>query len=383
MKQTYCYKRKNLNKKIGCLILVILAVLASMTFYVSVQDNMDFIRIQELMDPLRRTNISLGEYLVPKENHALNRTMSYTFTFNTLLYLFAKGFKNNYVFVWASVAIDYTLVAYMIYDWTRDRKCRILEKVSIFLTSMAFLPFVHACSGIRAAMAACLMALAVYGFLYRNRGMVYFAVFVFLSVTVHPFVIYAVPVAVLVKYAPKMSVCILVWLGTVGLVYIVPILAALKLPFVSVLATKYATYTSSNQFTSYRSFFYSALLCSLLLIVYYVFFYWRVFAGNYHKKEPNKYRLFTFIAAYAGVVLGSFGSYDIACRLAYVLGAFAPVIVKMITSGRRKDEIRHFVAIALYAAFMILCVYTFSKHIRYYGGHFSLDNIALALRAGR
>jgi len=76
-------------------------------------------------------------------------------------------------------------------------------------------------------------------------------------------------------------------------------LAALKLPFVSELATKYATYTSSNQFTSYRSFFYSALLCSLLLIAYYVFFYWRVFAGDYHKKEPDKYRLFTFIAAYA------------------------------------------------------------------------------------
>ena len=382
MKSTIRIPQKHINKKIACIALAVIAFLASLMFYVDMQDNMDFIRIQELMQPLRQSDMSLSQYLFPEADNPLNRTMNYTFTFNTLMFISVRLFRNNYAFVWISAVIDYSILAYMIYDWTKARKCRIEEKVGIFLVSMAFLPFVHVCSGIRAAMASCLMALAVYGYLYREKNLLYFIVVSFLSVTVHPFAIYAIPVAILVKYAPKMSICVLVWLGTIGMIYIVQLLDGFNLPFISALAVKYSTYTASTQFTSYRSFFYSALLCSFLIIVYYALFYWPVFAGGFHKKDSNKYKLYTFIACYSGVILGSFGSYEISCRLAYVLGAFAPVIVEMITSGCRKDSWRYNIAMGLCIAILILATYTFSKHIRYYGGHFSLENIFLST-AGR
>lgn len=370
-------KARNLIRASFCILTIMVVVLASMCFYVKKTDNMDFVRIQELMDPLHNTKISLWEYVFTDTGKELNHTLNYTYTFNLLLYLTGKYCNNQYALPWISAIIDYVIILYMYYDWKKGQKWSCTETIVAFFVCMAFLPFIHVLSGIRAAMAACFIALAIYKFIYRNKSVIIFAIFSFLSVTVHPFTIYAIPVAILIKVSPTIKTFIIVLTGTLALVYLVPIIGRMGIPFISGLAVKFATYTNSNQYTSYRSYFYCALLCGILLVLYYVLFL-KVRKTKDSNAESRKDKIYQFIICYSAVLLGSFGSYDIVCRLSYVLGAFAPIIAEMVLSLRKKDQGRYVLARVTCVLLFILCIYGFMKHIRYYGGFFRLENIAIS-----
>lgn len=370
-------KARNLIRASFCILTIMIVVLASMSFYVKKSDNMDFVRIQELMDPLHNTKITLWEYLFTDTGKELNQTLNYTYTFNFLLYLTGKYCNNQYALPWISAIIDYVVILYIYYDWKKSQRWTITETIVSFFICMAFLPFVHVLSGIRAAMAACFIALAIYEYIYKNKSVFTFLVFAFLSVTVHPFTIYAIPVAMLIKVSPSMKTFIIVLTGTLALVYLVPIIGRMGIPFISGLATKFATYTNSNQYTSYRSFFYCAILFAMLLILYYVLFM-KVKKADDRRTESKKDKIYKFLMCYSAVLLGSFGSYEIVCRLAYVLGAFSPILAEMFFSLRKKDKGRYILSKTICILVFVLCAYAFMKHIRYYGGFFRLGNIAIS-----
>lgn len=359
----------------SCVVIGLLVFVASMCFYVKRTDNMDFVRIQDLMYPIRNTNISLYEYLFTNAGKELNQTLNFTYTFNILLFFTSKLSDNQYILPWLSAIIDYCVIASIYYDWKKEQKWSIGETISAFFICMAFLPFVHVLSGIRAAMAACFMALAVYKYIYRNSSVLFFILFAFLSVTVHPFTVYAVPVALLVRFSPSIKTFIIVLVGTLALIYIVPILGRMGIPFVSNLAIKFFTYIGDNQYTSYRSFYYSSILCALLLVMYYILF---LRTRNKNGIIAQKDKLYKFVVCYSAVIIGSFGSYETVCRLAYVLGALSPILSEMLLTLWKKDNGRYVIARIIFFVFLALSIYTFGKHIRYYGGFFSLGNIAIS-----
>ncbi len=367
-----------LRKKVACILMVLVSYFLAMMFYVKTSDNMDFIRIRELMESLRNSKLSLTEYLFTEAGTQLNATLRYTFLFNILIYFAAKCFENYYVLAWISAAIDFCIISYIYYDWTKTRKTTVAEIICMVFLCAAFLPFVHVVSGIRAAMAACFMALAIYKYIYRNKSILVFCFLVFLSVSSHPFTIYAIPAALLIRYSSSIKTFFIVLIGTIGLVYFVPIIGRMGIPFLSTLAIKFYTYTAANQYTSYRSFFYSALICAILFVLYYLLFLWKKTDKKKSTIEAQKDKLYKFIICYSAVILGSFGSYEIVCRLAYVLGAFSPVLSEMILSLRKKDQGRYLLARVLCIIIFILAIYTFLKHIRYYGGFFRLENIAIS-----
>lgn len=367
-----------LRKKVACIFIVLASYLLAMMFYVKTTDNMDFVRIQELMESLRNTKLSLIEYLFTEAGTQLNATLRYTFLFNILMYFVAKYCENYFVLTWISAAIDFAVISYIYYDWTKTRKTTVSEMICMVFLCAAFLPFVHVVSGIRAAMAACFMALAVYKYIYRNKSILVFGFLVFLSVSSHPFTIYAIPAALLIRYSSSIKAFFIVLMGTIGLIYLVPIIGRLGIPFLSTLAIKFHTYTAASQYTSYRSIYYSSLICAVLFVLYYLLFLWKKTDKKKSSIEIQKDRLYKFIICYSAVILGSFGSYDIVCRLSYVLGAFSPVLSEMIFSLRKKDQGRYLLARVLCIIIIILAIYTFMKHIRYYGGFFRLENLAIS-----
>lgn len=367
------YNALNMKKGIICVFLVILSFIASLTFYVSPSMNMDFVRIQEEI-PSYQTSQTLNAYLNSESITSNNETIKYTYTFNVIVYLFGKYVKNHYVLVWFSAILDYSIVCWMIYDWTKNKKQGIHEWISCFIVSMAFLPFVHVVSGIRAAMAACLMALGIYLLLYRKRSIFIYLLLSLLSVTIHPYTLYAIPITLLVHISPTLKSFIIVLVGTLSIEYLAPIIGKKDIPFLSMMARRFVSYTSASQYTSYRTFYYGVILCSLLLAVYYIFFIWR------NKKiSHSQKKMCTFLACYAGLIIGSFGSYDIVCRLAYLLGAMAPVVTEAMMIGNNNDKYKYVIRRCIFIVFILLSIFTFYKHIQYYGGHFKLSHILLSI----
>lgn len=367
---------KKFRKKAGCIAIVFIAFLASLTFYVRSYENMDFVRIQIGMNSLYHTRQTLIEYLTGYSS-TLNTTLTYTVTYNILRFLVAKYTKNPYVLVWVSAIIDYSIISYIIYDWNKDSEYTLQQKVCIFLFNMSMLPFVHVCSGIRAAMAASIMILSVYHFVYKDYSIIRFVVGCFLAVTTHPFVLFAIPIAIVSKIMPKFRTFLIAWLGAVSLTYLMPLFERLNIPFLSVLVAKYYTYTSENQFTAYRSFFYGTILICFLLISYYFLFIWSPNKKRINVKE-NKNKIYIFVVSYAGLIIGNVGGYELVCRSAYILGAFAPVIIGMLYDGKTSGN-RGFIAMIFRLMIISLSVYVFMMHIHFLGRHFSISHIPISI----
>ena len=111
------------KRKLKYVGIVLLALIGSFMFHVDRSDNMDFNRYQTIMDSLRSSGISWLDYMVNCNAATLraNAIMQYSYAFNTLMYLVAKLFENNYILVWISVLFDY----YRIYCVRLEAKFKI------------------------------------------------------------------------------------------------------------------------------------------------------------------------------------------------------------------------------------------------------------------
>ena len=157
------------KRKLKYLFVVLVALLIGFMFHVDRSMNMDFNRFQEIMDSVRYSHVSFTDFMADKSHLLkwLNVTLPYMYSFNTLLFCVSRLFENNYVIVWVSVVIDYSIIAYIAYDWRRNSRYTGKEIFASIIICYAFLPMIHVCSGLRTATSACFMALAIYKFLYQ------------------------------------------------------------------------------------------------------------------------------------------------------------------------------------------------------------------------
>ena len=130
------------KRKLKYVGIVLLALIGSFMFHVDRSDNMDFNRYQTIMDSLRSSGISWLDYMVNCNAATLraNAIMQYSYAFNTLMYLVAKLFENNYILVWISVLFDYSLIAYIAFDWKRNSKYKTNEVILVLLACFSLLP---------------------------------------------------------------------------------------------------------------------------------------------------------------------------------------------------------------------------------------------------
>lgn len=347
---------------------------------------MDFNRFQTIMESIRDSRMSLSDFLAD-ETHMLkwlNITLPYMYSFDTLLYFVSKNFSNNYVMVWVSVIIDYSIVAYIAYDWKRDSKYTQAEVLLSFLICFAFLPIIHVCSGLRTATSACFMALAVYKYLYKDKGILTFGLLSVISITFHPFTAFAIPIALVIKLTTKKVIFYITVLGCLFISRIADIFSNSGNVFLRSLATKYSTYTSEGQFRAYRFAMYGTIVFSILFIGYYLLAYQKGFSENKGKKKGllnfitgsrnfdaengDKQRLFLFFSSYMALLIGNAGSYEMVCRGVYLVGASAPIIADLLLSKNSYSNKN--VAVMIRLVSLLLLLYMSFSWIRYYYPYF-------------
>lgn len=329
------------NRVIKYIFVILIALLIGVMFHVERYENMDFSRFQDIMDTIRYSNMNFQEFLADDTNLLKwsNRTFPYMYSFDLLFFLISKCFENNYVIVWVSIIIDYTIVAYIAYDWRRDSRYSNKEVFLSILACFALLPMVHACSGLRTATSACFMSLAIYKFLYQNKNWLIFAFYCAIAVTFHPVTLFAVPIAVAIKVSPRKFVFFIVLLGCLFISRIAVFLSNSGNTFLQGLGIKYATYTAENQFRSYRFSMYGVIVFAILIVGYYFLIYSNKLKGDVNQNETlaidyDEYKktkkLFLFYVCYLAFLVGNANSYEIVCRGAYLIGASAPVIIGML-----------------------------------------------------
>ena len=307
--------------------IVLLIVLASFTFYVEENQNMDFARFISLMKRLKYSDMSLMEFLKSDISKYVSSSLTYTYSFNTVLYFVSKVFKNCFAMVWISVLIDYALVCYIAYMW-RDRYS-LIEWISMFLICAGFLPFVHAVSGLRTATASCLMGFAIYRYLCKNSSIFEFSVISLIALTYHSIALFAIPIAIVVKLTEKKWVVVIVAGVNLIISRIIQLLSSIGGPYFQLIERKYTWYSSTNQYRASRWIFYGNVLFCICIL----FYFFLVYRRNDEKQSNSNNKIYTFLVCYACFTLGNIDSYEMVVRSGYLIGAIAPVVVGFFRFG--------------------------------------------------
>jgi hypothetical protein len=352
------------KKKLKYFCIVLFALMGSLMFHADRTSNLDFIRYQDILESLRNSNLSLSDYLINSNTTTrwTNAMLPYAYAFNALVYFVAKFFRNDYVISWISTLIDYSLIAYIAYDWRRESKYRSREVLLIILACFSLLSFMQVNSGLRTATSACIMAFAVYKFLYRNNSIIYFVILSIISVLFHPFTLLAIPIAIVIKASSSKGVFWITLIGCMFLSHIASIFRESSIPFLRALAIKYGTYTSDEQFRAYRFCLYGVLIISVFCIIYYLLIYRKSKDITVGESKGSKEKLYLFVISFCGLIIGNIGSYEIVVRNGYLLGALSPVMISMFYEDSLAKNLAGYIRILIFLLFSFMTL----EYIRYH-----------------
>ena len=90
-------------------------------------------------------------------------------TFNLLRWIVVAFFDDYIVMPLICVIIDYTIIGYIYIDWCEASSEKNKHSIIPLFVLFSFMPFVHCCSGMRNGLCACLLALGIYLYLYKNK----------------------------------------------------------------------------------------------------------------------------------------------------------------------------------------------------------------------
>ena len=367
------------KRKLKFFFVVLIALMIGFMFHVDRSMNMDFNRFQEIMDNVRYSQVSFTDFMADNSHLLkwLNVTLPFMYSFNTLVFWVSRLFENNYVIVWISVVIDYSIIAYIAYDWRSCFRYTRKEIITSIIICYAFLPMIHVCSGLRTATSACFMALAIYKFLYQGKSLLTFGVLIFISVTFHPFTLFALPIALVIRLSDKKIIFYITFFGCLFISRIATFFLNSGNVFLRALATKYVTYTDEGQFRAYRFAMYGVIVFSLIAIGYYFFIFRREDgfqsriinsnkSGRYQTNNENK--LYLFLISYMALLIGNVGSYEMVCRGGYIIGAAAPIMMSLFF--RKNNGVNTVFAVMARIIMIILVMYMCISWTMYYYPYF-------------
>lgn len=295
--------------------------MAVIAFYAEPPMDWDLYRHLDWMDNIRHSGLSLYEFLFqnPKNIGGYSTLIS----FNFLRYIVCQLTTNNHWLPCICVFLVYLIIGYIMTDWYQTSGFK--DKIGLLslLLCSSFLPPLHALSGMRTALAAALMGLAVYLYIYKKKKLIVFVFLSFLAVTTHQVVLFAIPFVFLSRVKAGKKGLLLVLLASLSLNTIARWAINSDFTYLSTIAKAYIIYTSETQF---RGTIYTLLadiiLMAAFLILYLVF-------GNQFKKilwNNEQEQLYMFVMYYISFVLGNIGNYDLIVRPCYMLGVFAPIL---------------------------------------------------------
>lgn len=319
---TFLIKRINFSKKQFVLFWAIFVLsLSVMAYNMKPQIGWDINSHFAEVNQIRGSGLSFFNFLF-KNNNSIGGYTS-LLTFNIMRYIVAKISQNNFLLPAICVVIDYSILGYIVMDWSSHNIGN--YKISIFtlLLNLAFTPYIHAISGMRNILSAYIMGLAVYLYLYKKKHIVLLIILIFAAATIHPAAIITVPFI----FLAKMNI------GSIGFVAVF-IISALAEPlarrlsqsqisYLALIGRKYIIYTAENQYRASRTPLYGVLIVTAVFLLIYFILYRRF---NKIDQKSDKKNLYNFLAIYMVYIWGNIGNYDMVLRPAYVVGVLAPVL---------------------------------------------------------
>lgn len=347
---------------------IIIALLASFAFHVDTNDNMDFVRYMDILSSIRHSDISFLDFWIygTQASRWAGTAQIYAYGENILIYLVGRYLQNDYILVWISILIDYTCVIYVAYDLNKDKKLTFREVIFNVLICFAELPFIHACSGLRTATAACVMTVGIYDFLYKNESFIKFIILSVVAVSFHPFVLFAIPLCIVIRISVSRIVFAIVLISTAFLQRLVSLFGKSGIPFLIMLSKKYISYTSENQFRAYRTFEYGTIVICVLFIIYIVFTQFRIItAKDTVVTIGNAEKIKLFSAAYMATIMGFIGSYELVVRSGYLLGAMSPILT-MILYEEDSSKVNGYLKSVIRVLILMIILIMSVTYIKYY-----------------
>lgn len=334
-------KRKALTfsaSQIGYFLIVCIAVARAMQFHVNYGDNMDLARHFSMMNLIKNSGYSFFEYVfLHGDAFTTNITLRYSYFFNAIIYYVCKHTDNYYLVSWLFVLLDYSIIAYIGVDWWRSQGGRSVSMALYeILCCFSLFPFIHAVSGMRTSLAACMAGLGLYQYLYKNTDSRKILLLSLVTATIHPIYLTVIPFAVLAKKLDMKKGLIIAIIISSVVFLVANVLSSSSNGFLFSLALKYLHYTGEGGYRSTRFCYYGVILICLLTLASY---FLRLFnkgkrqisradqAGKYEKKAVEN--LYSFIAYYMIFILSNIGAYEMVMRPAYLLGAMAPLVTGM------------------------------------------------------
>ena len=301
--------------------------LAIVAYYMTPPSSWDIVRHSADMDNIRQSRISFFDFLFVNNSYIGGYGYSDLFVFNILRFLVVKISNNNFLISAICAFICYSIVGYIIVDWQEiNGKNSSINALSLLLC-FSFMPFIHVVSGLRNALAASILGLAIYLYLYKNKRLYIFVVLCFIAATIHPAALITIPFVIIAKFDIGIIGYIGVFIASIIAQTVAKWLSTSSILYFRIVGQKYFTYTSDDQYRASRAPLYTVLL----LIVVFLFVY---FVGHFRKRsnneDNNRKLIYSFFAVYMVYILGNIGNYEMVLRPAYVLGPLSPVLCSLI-----------------------------------------------------
>lgn len=195
---SFVSRREVVRWQIKVLLFAFLVALAVWAFLWDPAPYYDSYRHFQWLDQIRNQRIGLIDFL--KNGFGGSKIGSYNglIGFNILRYIVATISSNNHVFPFMCTVIDYLIFYYVVVDFVDREKVSYTWLFVIWVLSFSFMSYFMVVSGIRNALAASIVGLAIYNKLYKKHGYFEYAVLSVIAVTIHPNV--ALPILIAAVY---------------------------------------------------------------------------------------------------------------------------------------------------------------------------------------
>lgn len=297
-----------------CVMLcIVLGLLGAM---IEPKEIYDLSRNYRFIDNIRAYGFTLKEYL--DYGYLYNDlNYKYTYVYNIILYVIAQTLPNQ-ALPFIAIAFSYASFLYIYLDSNMQAENRLTRLTSISLFSV-LLPYLYIYSGIRNALAACMVALAIYQ--YMMKGFIVVPLVLALSaIMIHPVAGALIPFVLLSKVKPRIWSCAAIGLFP-SMLFNLTEFFRLRLgnDFLFRISAKYYNYLLVRNDNQGKAFLYSSIICISLIVL--------VSLVSTYLEESNMHRICYTITWYALFCLGYSSSYELATRLPYNISALSPVIV--------------------------------------------------------
>lgn len=277
------------------------------------------------LDRIRKSDLGFFE-LVFNDTQGIGREeYRLLYFYNAIRYIITRVSANNHLLPLICVAIDYSIVCFILYDFGKRKRFNYGKVLTSFMCCMVFMPYNYAVSGIRNALASSIVALAVYLFFY-NRIRIPTLFFLFAcALTTHPSVICILPFLFLANKKPRRGGVLLTIMIPVFLNGLMMIISLIRIPIIELIVSKYYVYSSPEQYRSGLFF----IAGNLFFIVLYLHNYNKLNSG-----VEEDFRIQNCLSWYMIFILGNVLNYDLFLRPGYTLGPLAPILIYTIVAEK-------------------------------------------------